>query len=117
MQHGLVNLHLLDEPLQDLPLRHVILLNILVQLLAQRQVLGLHFLVGFPPRMRRRINVINSFAGTNRRASMMFSLCREFAFNVAHGIARWQKNLTDDTYHPSWENFDDSDGESESESD
>ena len=67
--------------------------------------------------MRRRINVINSFAGTNRRASMMFSLCREFAFNVAHGIARWQKNLTDDTYHPSWENFDDSDGESESESD
>jgi hypothetical protein len=73
--------------------------------------------------MRRRINIINAFAGTSGRASMMFSLCREFAFNVAHGIARWQKNQTDDTddtddtYHPSWENFDDSDGESESESD
>jgi hypothetical protein len=73
--------------------------------------------------MRRRINIINAFTGTSGRASMMFSLCREFAFNVAHGIARWQKNQTDDaddaddTYHPSWENFDDSDGESESESD
>ena len=71
--------------------------------------------------MRRRINIINAFSGTNGRASMMFSLCREFAFNVAHGIARWQRNydenLTDDTYHASWENFDDSDSESGSESD
>jgi hypothetical protein len=74
--------------------------------------------------MRRRINVINAFTGTNGRASMMFSLCREFAFNVAHGIARWQKNydehITEDTYNSSWENFDsdnDSNDGSGSESD
>jgi hypothetical protein len=63
--------------------------------------------------LRRRINVINVFTRTNGRASMMFSLCREFAFNVAHGIARWQKNYddnpTDDTYHASWANFDSDD--------
>jgi hypothetical protein len=48
MQHGLVNLHFLDEPLQNLPLRDIVVLNIFIQLLAQRQVLGLHLLVGFP---------------------------------------------------------------------
>ena len=53
MHHGLVDLHLLDEPLQDLPLCGVVVLNVLVQLLAQRQVLGLHFLVGFPAGVRR----------------------------------------------------------------
>jgi len=60
--------------------------------------------------MQRRINVINTFTGTNGRATMMFSLCREFAFNVAHSIARWQTNYAinpaDDMYHSSWRNFD-----------
>ena len=53
MHHGFVNLHLLDEPLQYLPLCGVVVLNVFVQLLAQRQVLGLHLLVGFPPGMHR----------------------------------------------------------------
>ena len=52
MQHGLVNLHFLDEPLQNLPLRDIVVLNVFVQLLAQRQVLVLHLLVGLPTRVR-----------------------------------------------------------------
>ena len=53
MQHGLVNLHFLDEPLQNLPLRDIVVLNVFVQLLAQRQILVLQLLVGFPPGVRR----------------------------------------------------------------
>ena len=45
MQHGFINLHLLDKPFQNLPLRDVVVFNVLVQLLAQRQVLRLHLLV------------------------------------------------------------------------
>jgi hypothetical protein len=36
---------------------------------------------------------------------MIFSLCRDIAFQTAHGIARWQKT-TDQTYHNSWTGFD-----------
>ena len=53
MQHGLVYLHFLDEPLQDLSLRDIVVLNVSIKLLAQRQILGLHLLVGFPTRVRR----------------------------------------------------------------
>lgn len=66
--------------------------------------------------IHRRINVINAFSGTNGRTAMIFSLCREFAFNVAHGIARWQKNTTADTYHSSWNNFDDEDDDDDTDS-
>ena len=53
MHHGLVNLHFLDEPLQNLPLRDIVVLNIFVEFLAQRQILVLHLLVGFPTRVLR----------------------------------------------------------------
>ena len=67
--------------------------------------------------MTRRIAVINSFsAGRNGRAAMIFSLCREVAFATAHSIARWQK-LSDETYHESWDDFDSSDNESDSDAD
>jgi hypothetical protein len=67
--------------------------------------------------MTRRIAVINSFsAGRNGRAAMIFSLCREIAFATAHSIARWQK-LSDETYHESWDAFDSSDSESDSDTD
>jgi hypothetical protein len=36
---------------------------------------------------------------------MIFSLCRDIAFETAHGIARWQKT-TRQTYHHSWNDFD-----------
>ncbi len=48
MQHGFINLHFLDKSFQNLPLRGVVLFNVFIQLLAQRQVLVLHLLVGFP---------------------------------------------------------------------
>lgn len=64
--------------------------------------------------MNRRIAVINSFSsGRNGRSAMIFSLCREIAFATAHSIARWQK-LSDETYHESWDEFDSSDSESDS---
>ena len=69
--------------------------------------------------MTRRIEVINSFsAGRNGRAAMIFSLCREIAFATAHSIALWQK-ISNKTYHKSWDEFDDSsdDNQTESESD
>jgi hypothetical protein len=56
--------------------------------------------------MPRRIALINSFSGTNGRAAMIFSLCREVAFATAHSIAQWQKT-SDKTYHRSWHEFDD----------
>lgn len=63
--------------------------------------------------LRRRIKLINIFTGTRGRSAMMFSLCREFAFNVAHNIALWQKNYDENPaegmYHASWGNFDDPD--------
>jgi hypothetical protein len=55
--------------------------------------------------LTRRINAIQSFGGINGRCSMIFSLCRDIAFQTAHGIARWQKT-TDQTYHNSWTGFD-----------
>jgi hypothetical protein len=38
---------------------------------------------------------------------------QRIAFATAHGIARWQK-LSDETYHESWDEFDSSDSESDS---
>lgn len=64
--------------------------------------------------MTRRIEVINSFsAGRNGRAAMIFSLCREVAFATAHSIARWQ-TMSNETYHKSWEAFDDSSDDEQS---
>ena len=53
MHHGLVDLHFLDEPFQNLLLRGLILLNVFIKLLAQVQVLNLHLFVRFPPGMHR----------------------------------------------------------------
>ena len=66
--------------------------------------------------LSRRINVIQSFGGTNGRFSMIFSLCREIAFSTAHAIARWQKT-TDETYDNSWMNFDYDESDDGSDSD
>jgi hypothetical protein len=65
--------------------------------------------------MTRRIAIIDSFSGTNGRAAMIFSLCREVAFATAHGIARWQKT-SDKTYHNSWDEFDDDDSSDDDQS-
>ena len=65
--------------------------------------------------LTRRIEVINSFSGRNGKSTMMYSLCREFAFATAHGIARTQKMKTDKTYDSSWEFFDSSDDENHEE--
>jgi hypothetical protein len=61
----------------------------------------------------RRIEVIQSFDGHHGRSSMIYSLCREFAFATAHAIAHWQS--TNGAYHESWAAFDldESDDESE----
>lgn len=64
----------------------------------------------------RRIAVINSFSGTNGRASMIFTMCREIAFATAHRIARWQK-ITDQTYDNSWVIFDSSDNDNDNDND
>lgn len=55
-------------------------------------------------KLMRRIELIQSFGGHNGRSSMIFSLCREFAFTIAHSIAKWQN--TNGTYDDSWEAFD-----------
>ena len=62
--------------------------------------------------MTNRLGLINSFSGTNGRATMIFSLCRELAFATAHSIARWQNKSTD-TYDVSWHHFDSSDDDSD----
>ena len=62
--------------------------------------------------MTNRLGIINSFSGTNGRATMIFSLCRELAFATAHSIARWQ-NKSPDTYDVSWHNFDSSDDDND----
>ena len=68
-------------------------------------------------KMTHRIAIIDSFSGMNGRAAMIFSLCREVAFATAHSIARWQKTSDDKTYHRSWEDFDDSSDDDQSDSD
>jgi hypothetical protein len=60
----------------------------------------------------RRIEVIQSFEGVNGKSSMIFSLCREFAFATAHAIARFQN--TNGAYDDSWEIFDSDEGDDES---
>lgn len=62
--------------------------------------------------MTNRLGLINSFSGTNGRATMIFSLCRELAFATAHRIAQWQNKSTD-TYDISWHNFDPSDDDTD----
>lgn len=62
--------------------------------------------------MTKRLGLINSFSGTNGRATMIFSLCRELAFATAHSIARWQNKSTE-TYDVSWHNFDSSDDDND----
>ena len=62
--------------------------------------------------MTQRLGIINSFSGTNGRATMIFSLCRELAFATAHRIARWQNKSTD-TYDISWHNFDSGDDDND----
>lgn len=52
----------------------------------------------------RRIEMIQSFDGHNGKNSMIFSLCREFAFATAHAIAKWQN--TNGMYDESWEDHD-----------
>ena len=47
-----INLYVLDEAFYDFFVRHIIVFNVLVELLAQRQVLGLQLFFGFPPRVR-----------------------------------------------------------------
>lgn len=66
--------------------------------------------------LTRRIALINSFSGTNGRASMIFAMCREIAFATAHSIARWQK-ITDQTYDHSWVTFDSSDDDDNNDDD
>ena len=46
------NLHILDEPFDDFFVRAVVVLNVLVQLFAQRQIFGVQLFTGFPPRVR-----------------------------------------------------------------
>ena len=65
-------------------------------------------------RLTRRIEMIQSFDGYNGKSSMIFSLCREFAFATAHAIAKWQS--TNGVYHESWVHYD-SDESYESSSD
>ena len=55
-----INLNVLDEPFYDFFVRCVIILNVFVEFLAQRQVLGLQLLFGFPPGMRM-YPVLNPF--------------------------------------------------------
>ena len=45
-------MHLLDERLDDLLVRVVVALNVLVQLLAYRLIFNVHFFLGLPPRVR-----------------------------------------------------------------
>ena len=61
-----INLHLLDEPLYYFFVRVVVVLNVFVQLLAQRQVFGLQLLFGFPPGMRMDpvLNALNLITGS-----------------------------------------------------
>jgi len=66
-------------------------------------------------KLTRRIEMIQSFEGHNGKSSMMFSLCREFAFATAHAIARWQN--TTGAYDESWETFDSDESDDDDESD
>ena len=47
-----INLYILDEPFYDFFMRMVVIFNIFVQLLAQREILRVQLLLGFPSRMR-----------------------------------------------------------------
>ena len=66
MHHGFIDLHFLDKPFQNLPLRDIVVLNVFIQLLAQRQILGLQLLIGFPPGVRRH-PVLNDASLVARR--------------------------------------------------
>ncbi len=47
-----INLNVLDEPFYDFFVRVIILFNVFIKLLAQRQVFGMQLLFGFPSRVR-----------------------------------------------------------------
>ena len=74
--------------------------------------------------IHRRIALIGAFSDARGRSDMILSLCREFAFGVAHSIAGWQ-GTDDQTYHSSWIDYeynnyqddDDSDDDNDSEND
>jgi len=65
-------------------------------------------------KLMRKIELIQSFGGHNGRSSMIFSLCREFAFATAHAIAKWQN--TNGAYDESWEDFDSDESDDDNES-
>ena len=46
------NLHILDEPFDDFFVRVVVVLNVFVQLLAQRQIFSVQLFAGFPAGVR-----------------------------------------------------------------
>ena len=69
--------------------------------------------------IHRRIALIGAFSDPRGRSGMIVSLCREFAFGIAHSIAGWQ-GTDDQTYHASWvdyeyNNYEDDDDETEDE--
>ena len=71
--------------------------------------------------IQRRIAVIGAFSDPRGRGDMILSLCREFAFGIAHSIAGWQ-GTDDQTYHASWaeyeyNNYDDDETEDEDDED
>jgi hypothetical protein len=47
-----INLDILDKPFDDFFMRVVVVLNVFIQLFAQRQIFGLQLFLGFPPGVR-----------------------------------------------------------------
>ena len=60
-----INLNVLDEPFYDFFVRMVVIFNVFVELLAQRQIFGVQLFVGFPPRVRVNpvLNALDLIAG------------------------------------------------------
>ena len=61
----LLDLDVFDEPFYDFFVRMIIVFNVFIQLLAQRQIFGVQLFVGFPPRMRINpvLNALDLIAG------------------------------------------------------
>ena len=60
-----INLNILDEAFYDFFVRMVVIFNVFVELLAQRQIFGVQLFVGFPPRVRVNpvLNALDLVAG------------------------------------------------------
>ena len=60
-----VNLNILDKPFDDFFMSRVVLLNVFVELLAERQIFGVQLFVGFPTRVRVNpvLNALDLVAG------------------------------------------------------